>query len=376
MRRFYAIIFIAFKNILSDNIRSLITVAGVGLAVTLIMLLKGINNGVLIQATAFIENNEADIFVVQKEVNNLYQTISILPSGIGEVISDLKGIKKVEGLITSGATLTTKDGQASHFFYFGLDADAFRGKYWQISKGRVWQNNSEIVLDQVLAKKLKIQLGDQVVVRDRYLTVVGLTKDMANPLGRHAFTSKEAASQIFRLSGVTSYFQIFLEPGANPDQVIKNIKTAVPDIEIYSHEQFHYNHHQMVKDNLTPSIRVMTFISFFVGVTLIGLTLYTNTIDKKKQYGIIKAIGATNSNLYQIVCWQAIVISFFGSWLGIVTSFFVRLLIGYIAPEIKVHFNWQLMLFVYLTANVMSLIAVIIPVKVINRIDPAIAFKE
>lgn len=376
MKNILVTFFISSRNLIADKIRFVITATGVGLAVALILLLRGIANGTLLQATSYFDKSSADLFMVQKGVANMYQNISILPRGTAEVIKDVPGVRQVIPMMFAGASYRTEKDELGHFFFTSLDLSSAEGKAWVIVGGRSWQVDDEMVIDRVMAKKMKIALGDRLRVRNLEFEVVGFTVGGANPLGSFVFVSEQGGEDILRLQNVANHFRIFVEPGIDHQEVIKRLKETIPDVEVYTHAQFRANHRKVVEDSVIPSINVMAMISFFVGVAVIGLTLYTSTVEKKREFGIIKAIGASNQNLYQIVFWQAIIAAFFGFWLGFLVTLLIRPVVRIFTPEVSIVLTLQLLTFVFWVANIMSIIAVLIPVKVINKIDPAIVFKE
>ena len=376
MKQMLVTFFISSRNLIADKIRFMITTTGVGLAVALILLLRGIAFGTLLQATSYIDKSSADLFIVQKGVANLYQNISILPRGTVEVIKDVPGVRQVIPVMFMGVSFSIDEDRTSSFFANSLDLSSAEGKAWPIVAGRSWQADDEVVIDQVLAKKVKIAIGDRLKVRNLEFEVVGFTVGGANPVGSFAFVSEKGGEDIMRLQNVASHFRIFVDPGVDHEETIKRLKETIPDVEVYTHAQFRANHRRVVENSVIPSLNVMAAISFFVGVAVIGLTLYTSTVERKREFGIIKAIGASNRNLYQIVFWQAIIAAFFGFWLGVGVTLLTRPLVRLFTPEVGMVFTLPLLTFVFWIANVMSIIAVIIPVKVISRIDPAIVFKE
>ena len=47
-------------------------------------------------------------------------------------------------------------------------------------------------------------------------------------------------------------------------------------------------------------LKLMVGIAFLVGTMIVGLIIYTATVERQREYGVIKAIGAKNHFLYQI----------------------------------------------------------------------------
>ena len=64
-------------------------------------------------------------------------------------------------------------------------------------------------------------------------------------------------------------------------------------------------------------IGLMVAIAFVVGVLVVGLVIYTATIERRREYGALKAIGARNRTLYGVVTTQAVIAAVAGAVAGI-----------------------------------------------------------
>lgn len=109
---------------------------------------------------------------------------------------------------------------------------------------------------------------------------------------------------------------------------------------------------------------------------MVGLLVYTMTIEKSKEYGIARAIGATNYYLYKIVLFQSLAISLAGFVIGTLVSFPAIALIQYLVPEFVVIITPQMVLWAFLLFLATGLVASVIPVRRLVGIDPATVFKE
>jgi putative ABC transport system permease protein len=71
-----------------------------------------------------------------------------------------------------------------------------------------------------------------------------------------------------------------------------------------------------VDETFLPIVSVLVVIGFVGGVAVIGLTIYTATMEKSREYGVLKALGASNGRLYRIVSHQALISGVLGYILG------------------------------------------------------------
>ena len=128
-------------------------------------------------------------------------------------------------------------------------------------------------------------------------------------------------------------------------------------------------------DSFLPILQAILAIAVLIGTAIIGLTIYTATLDKSREVGILKAIGVRNSQLYSIVLTQSMLTTAFGLAIGIGLSFGVGWLITNLLDLSFEVTNITLLTVVGL-ALIMSILASLIPVRRLASIDPAEVFKS
>jgi len=116
-------------------------------------------------------------------------------------------------------------------------------------------------------------------------------------------------------------------------------------------------------------------VAFIVGLAVAGLTIYTATIEKSREYGILKAEGFTNSYLYRVVFEQSMVTGFLGFLVGATMTIVVGPLAHSQVPQFVVFVRWQDIIGIAFATLLMALIAAYIPVRRLTNIDPVSVFK-
>ena len=106
-----------------------------------------------------------------------------------------------------------------------------------------------------------------------------------------------------------------------------------------------------------------------------GLTIYTATVEKSREYGILKAEGFTNRFLYRVVFEQSLVTSVLGFLLGAGLTILIAPFAQDLVPQFVVFVRWQDMLGITGATLLMAIIAAFIPVRRIANIDPVTVFK-
>jgi len=122
---------------------------------------------------------------------------------------------------------------------------------------------------------------------------------------------------------------------------------------------------------------IRSFGDFVVGGNVIvGLIIYTATLERQREYGVLKAIGAKNRVLYQVVLTQALVASLAGALLGILLANGAVRLIMAARPQFLVVIEPADLAQALLAGLGMALLAAIFPTRVLAGLAPAEVFRK
>ena len=120
---------------------------------------------------------------------------------------------------------------------------------------------------------------------------------------------------------------------------------------------------------------MILILAFIVGLAVSGLTIYTATVEKAREYGILKAVGFTNGYLYRVVFEQSLVIGMLGFLIGAGLTVAVGPFIEDLVPQFVMFVRWQDILLVAGITLLMALLAAYVPVRLLAAIDPVAVFK-
>ena len=112
-----------------------------------------------------------------------------------------------------------------------------------------------------------------------------------------------------------------------------------------------------------------------VGVAITSLTIYTTTVEKTREFGVMKAIGFNNRDLYKLVVIQSMIIGFLGFVFGIILTFVLSLFIADVVPQFVVLMRPLDALFVLVATLMMAGLAAIVPARRVGGVDPAVVFR-
>jgi putative ABC transport system permease protein len=219
-----------------------------------------------------------------------------------------------------------------------------------------------------------VSVGAPVHVLDSSLSVEHITPD-GNPLFELAFVNGTDAPHLLGLQGYVSFFVLVLKPGASTDAVTKSVAATLPGAEARTSAQYAKAMSDTVDQGFLPVVGALVAIGLIIGGAVVGLTTYTATIEKARDFAVLKALGASAWFVYRIVIRQSALVGTLGSTIGVISAAFVATLVQRVVPEFITDMRWPDAVGVFATTIVVSLVAAYIPVRRINRIDPAMVFR-
>ncbi len=365
---------LAIKNLFQERGRLLFSLGGVAAALLLILILEGVFVGTSEQIVTYPQKADADVWVMQEGVSNMHMATSFLPGNLDEAISAVPGVKEVTAILYVNNFV--KIGGEKWFSYIvGLKENTARGGPWEIAEGTGKPGPGEVILSDILARKGDVGLGDSVTILNRQFRVAGLSKGTFSMVNSITFLTYADLEALLSTPGAASYFLVTVEPGSSPETMAERIRQTIPGINAMSKDAFVASDRSMARQMGTDIIRVMTLVGFVVGALVIGLTMYTATVRRAKEYGIIKALGAKNRYLLALVMLQTLVIAFLGLGIAIALAYLAQIVIPAIAPEIALAYPVGSIIKLGLASLIIALIAALLPAYRITRVEPGIVFK-
>jgi putative ABC transport system permease protein len=364
---------LARRNLLQDKTRLALSASGVALAVMLMLLLNGLLGGMYTQIGAYLDHSPGSLVVAQKGVRNLLGATSLVPPGTDARVNAEAGIAR--GIpIVSQFIILDLHGRKQPAYVIGYDP-AQGGGPWQLVSGRAPKSDDEIVFDNVLAERHSVALGDSVRVMGRDFTVAGLSGGTASWMTSFIFVRKSAAEALLRAPGATSF--ILVTPTQDTSvAALRDRLNSLPGVEAVLKDDMVINDQTLIARFFSIPLQLMVAIAFLVGTLVVGLVIYTATTERRREYGMLKAIGARNGLLYQVVTSQALLAALTGSILGIGLAFGAAQLITAARPQFLVTLSPVAIAQVLGATLLMAILAALFPARLLARLAPAEAFRK
>ncbi|HEY3362771.1 MAG TPA: ABC transporter permease [Methanosarcina sp.] len=277
-----------------------------------------------------------------------------------------------------------------------------------IEQGRMLDTGDKnvVVLSNELAKKTfkrEIRLNEIILLNDKSYRVVGILANGGGLLGgltgtfgssiympyqdAYTLSSDESSSESER--DVYSSIEVKLTKEADYNVALKEIERKLrlsrrvtedtQDFYVNSQKEAIENTRKLIT-GLTAFLAFIAGISLLVGSTGIANTMFTSVLEKTKEIGIMKAIGAKNRDIMLIFLCNAAMISLVGGIIGILLgTATVQAILLLLSIKMKVPFEFVLSFkATFISAFVsiiVGLIAGLVPAKNASELKPVDALR-
>lgn len=367
-------IHLATRNLRHGRARLALSVGGVALALTLVFALDAIFTGSERRLTAYIDRAGADVWVSQSGVRNLHMAASALPSGAIEAVWEVAGVATVTPILY--LTNRVEIGNQPNLAYIiGLPPDAPAGQPWEVVEGTDLPAPGEAIVDRFIADQGGVGLGDPVAIFGRRLIVAGLSEGTATITNSIAYIALEDFAALRGGDGV-SFVLVTVEPGASSEDVAAAIEAEVPGVTAQTRQAFAAQERQVVRDMATDILAIMNAAGFLIGLAVMALSVYTATLSRRAEYGVLKALGARSRYLYGTVVTQALLGTAAGFVLGLAITLGLSAVVPRLVLGLDLVVGFESFIKVAALSAVIAGLSAILPIRQIAGLDPAIVFKK
>ena len=357
---------LASRFIFQQKGRSIFSIVGVSLAISLILLLNGLLAGTRSQVTSYMDHSPGSLVVMQSGSNSMLSASSLLPEDIMTTIGQTAGVTKAIPVLSQTAFI---DLQTKKVFTYLIGYDpALGGGPWKLSAGREPQENREIVIDQALARNHNIALGDEIEVAGFLFPVVGFSAETNNWMTTIVFLRKASLESFLSVSDRASFLLLDVDPRVSIQELQSRL-SKLPGVEVWLKSDINLNDLRFSKAILDP-MQFMNIVAFFTGVLIIGLMAYTSLLDYRYEYGVLKAIGVNTRYLSTVILKQNTYLGFAGALLGLAVAWFAAQLIMAWWTQFLIVFEPLPVVIAFMVGPAMALFASLVPIYELRRLDP------
>jgi putative ABC transport system permease protein len=121
------------------------------------------------------------------------------------------------------------------------------------------------------------------------------------------------------------------------------------------------------------AVLIAALMGLIVGVVVVAQTIYATTMDHLKEYGTLKAMGASNGYLYRVIIEQAVI----SAVAGYVLAMGVSLMVVRVSSKggAAILLPSSMIAWMFVLAVVMCIAAAMVSINKLTKLDPAMVFK-
>lgn len=411
---------IARKNLFEDIPRFLVAQAGIMFAVSLVTIQVGILNGFTRSTGLLIDQSSADLWLASEDMVHLEVT-SPLPLEQLVKVRAIEGIERAEALMIRAALWRAGDRRIAPIRLYGFDPNGqLFAANWKLAQGEITALNTPytMIVDKAQLSALNLnQVGDAGSIGALPAKLVGLAEDTQSMASSAAaFTSLETANA-FSTSGLSSTANIRIQNGEV--QVLNNVdaapaRSSAPppaprklslsdsitfilvkakpgqDLQVLRKrlEASLPGTRALLKAEMAQQTRdywekrtgvgfilgLGATVGFVVGMVVVSQILYSSVADHIKEYGTLKAMGASDWIIYRVITEQALWMAV----LGYLPSMALCFGLGtwtMAAKGIMILISPVTAAGVFCITVVMCVGSAMFAIQKVTRVDPAIVFK-
>ncbi len=317
-----------------------------------------------------------------------------------DAIKRVNGVEEVMGMYTISAEVEYNN-EKKYTYLVGADFKEHRKLIEELTTIEIIAGDalksdekSKVVLgynyqfaDKIFSNPIK--LGDRITVNGHSLTVAGFYGAVGTPDDDAQIYVTEAASE--EVFGATSYDEIFarVSPGENATRIAEDVakelrahrnqKKGNEDFFVQTFEQVMATF-STILNVIVAVVILIAAISVLVASVNIMNTTYASILERTKEIGIFKAIGARNSEILTIFMIESGMLSLIGGMVGLTIGFLIAQGAGIIISAagygfLKPFFNWQLVSGILLFSLLIGLIAGFLPARNASKLKPVEALR-
>jgi len=312
---------VAFKNILRTKTRTGLTAFGVLIGITAIVALGSISEGINAMINEELQFLGGTIIVTSKEAGGIMMGFggSEITSEQLNELESFSGVKQVIPLSFVVGEIVPMQGP--EYVIVGVDPDQqefYVGKGIELDAGRELESDNEfsVLLSYQYAEDNNLEVGDTIEFEEEDFEVVGVlgpgVADQDNlivmPLG--------AMMEVYDLD---SYGAAYVVPDdvGKVESLAEEIEDDFDDLGAQTQAEIANQASQIV-----DTIRIFTLgiggISAVVGGLGLMNTMIMSIMERKREIGIMKAVGATNRCILTQVLLESVIITLIGGVSGII----------------------------------------------------------
>ncbi len=374
--------FVALKMLFGDRAKYMMLLAGLTFSTMLIVQQGSIFWGLMTWSQSGITNVNAPIWVTDPNINQVEEIKPLADTAVN-VVRSVPGVEWAVPLYKGVQRARLRSGNFEQIALVGLDSSTLIGRPAIVVEGAIEELRSPeaVAIDQLGVERLggpeNIHLGSTFEINDHRVRIVAIVK------AQKSFQNFPFVYTTFeRALGITpqerrklSYVLASPVKGLTPEELAHRIHEQT-GLGAFTEDQFGWKTVQWILKNTGIGVNFGTtvLLGFIVGMAIAGQTFYLFTVENLRQFGALKAIGASTGMLARMILLQSFTVGLigYGVGIGLATLFGLTAGKGGRLPFVE---TWPLLLGVGVALLMICSLSSAISIRKLAKLEPAVVFR-
>jgi putative ABC transport system permease protein len=315
-----------WANLRARPIRTVLSVTAVALQVFLLLFLMGLTDGIVKEWGERVQGIGADLLVQPPNASIFFAFSSAnLNPNLTQRLQQTDGVEKVSPVMAM-----VNDTSLSVIYAIDFDSYDRLGRGFLFRAGGPFQGPDDVIIDDVRAEQSGLKVGDAMQLLGRQWRVCGIVE---RGRGARQYIPLQTAQELLDTTNVSMFW---IQSTGDPNAVRQRIAAFLPRHRIRLMDEYLS---LMVSSNL-PEVRPFTNSIILVGLLItflvVLLSMYTVILERRREIGILKALGASRWNIVTLLLREALLIGVLGVVVGIGATYGVREVVINLRPTMTI----------------------------------------
>jgi putative ABC transport system permease protein len=329
---------LVLRNLVHRPLRTLIGVMAVGVEVALVILIVGLTSGLLTETGKRIEGIGADI-MLQSPSAQIFLAFSGSPMPI-KIADKLRDFKYVQSVAPALLQFSSSGGID---VIYGIDPDSFRAVSggFVFLQGHDMEGPDDLLVDDWAAKAKHLNVGDTYTLLNHDWHVAAIIE---HGKGARLFVPLATLQDLVGAHDKASIFLLKCTRPEHTEDVMQQMRSTFPGYPVRPLKDFLSLMTSTNIPGLQTFINAMIGLAVTIGLLVIFLTMYTTVIERTRDIGVLKSLGAGRGFIVRALLTESAVLCVIGIGAGVALSYAVRaaFLAGFPTLSILITPEWIL----------------------------------
>jgi putative ABC transport system permease protein len=315
---------LVLSNLLHRPVRSLISIFAVAIEVVMILSIVAIMMGQVDDQRQRTNGVGADIIVWPSNASILHGM-----GGAPMLAKNVEALRKMPHVTVASPVMQKTAMTSSLEVLWGIDYPSYNAlRPFEFIEGGPFTGPYDVLVDDVFAKSAPgYHVGDTIQILDHSFRICGIVK---HGKGGRKLLPIETMGALLGDEGKASLFYVKVDKPKNIDLVRQEILSAkgFTENKVQTMEEWTSLMSPEHLPAFTIAMNVVITIAVVVGVLVIFQSMYTAVLERTREIGILKSMGASKGMIISVVLRETIVLVVVGVVLGIAATYGISAFLG------------------------------------------------